>query len=49
MTGNLSTEIKTIKMNQMGILELKDKIFEIKYFLVHLHSKMKMKEESWLT
>lgn len=49
MTGNLSIEIKTIKMNQMGILELKNKIYEIKYFLVHLSSKMKMKEESQLT
>ena len=44
MTGNLSRETETIKMNQMGILELKNKIYEVKYSLVGLNSKVKMKE-----
>lgn len=30
----------------MGILELKNKGYEIKYSLIDLNSKMKMKEES---
>lgn len=46
MIENLSREIETIKMSQMGILELKNKGYEIKYSLIDLNSKMKMKEES---
>ena len=40
MIGNVSREIK-IKINQMGILGLKNKV---KYSLVSLNSKMKTKE-----
>lgn len=46
MIGNLRREIEMIKMNQVGMPELKNKMYEIKYSRAGLNSKMKMKEKS---
>lgn len=42
----LSSQIKTIANNQMGILELKNIISELKNLLARLISRMEMTEET---
>lgn len=42
----LSSQIKTIANNQMGILELKNTISELKNLLARLISRMEMTEET---